>query len=497
MARKKKKKKPEIKLTASQKEALEALESGENVFLTGEAGTGKSYLLRHFVTKLKDKNVLLTAPTGIASLNIGGATLHRTFRLPIDVVSIKEDWIDVPDVVRSADILIVDEISMCRIDIFERVLKTIKKANRQDMQIVLVGDFFQLPPVVGKEKEEKKIFKEFYGDKVFPFESELWTEFNFVTKKLREVVRQSDLEFIENLNKARYGDKSCISYFNELENEKTESPIEVCPTNRQADFINNTKLRLIDDYREQTYRAREEIYRKNFRLGAGDKVVPDSLTIKREAKVILCVNLAEKGVFNGQIGVVKDFDDTSVLVDFDGKMVEIERYEWVVKGYEADEDGKPYLVDLASYRQIPLKLAFAITIHKAQGQTFKSAVIHPDTWLAGQLYVALSRVADSKGLYLSKQIAQKNLIADQKVLDFYTRGEEEKELEEAPAEPEKLVEEPKAPAKAGRKRKFSGLDTKTVRLPVAYIDFVTKLCDHLASVEAGEKELEKILKSIN
>jgi ATP-dependent DNA helicase PIF1 len=494
MARKKKK--PEIKLTESQKEALEALESGKNIFLTGEAGTGKSYLLRHFVTKLKDKNVLLTAPTGIASLNIGGATLHRTFRLPIDVVSIKEDWIDVPDVVRSADILIVDEISMCRIDIFERVLKTIKKANRQDMQIVLVGDFFQLPPVVGKEKEEKKIFKEFYGDKVFPFESELWTEFNFVTKKLKEVVRQSDLEFIENLNKARYGDKSCISYFNELENEKTESPIEVCPTNKQADFINNTKLRLIDDYREQTYRAREEIYRKNFRLGAGDKVVPDNLTIKREAKVILCVNLAEKGVFNGQIGVVKDFDDTSVLVDFDGKMVEIERYEWVVKGYEADEDGKPYLVDLASYRQIPLKLAFAITIHKAQGQTFKSAVIHPDTWLAGQLYVALSRVADSKGLYLSKQIAQKNLIADQKVLDFYTRDEEEKELEEAPAEPEKIVEAPKVPQKAGRKRKFSGLDTRTVRLPVVYIDFVTKLCDCLATIEADEKYLEKILEKI-
>lgn len=171
-----------MKLTKSQKEAMDLLLKGQNVFLTGEAGTGKSFLLNQFVTKVKDKNVLLTAPTGIAALNINGATLHRTFHLATDIVGLAQEPTEnsISDVVKKADILIIDEISMCRLDVFEKVLKSILKADRK-VQIVLVGDFLQLPPVL--VEKEKGAYESYHGKKIFAFESDLWKEFNFVTKQ--------------------------------------------------------------------------------------------------------------------------------------------------------------------------------------------------------------------------------------------------------------------------------------------------------------------------
>lgn len=148
---------------------------------------------------------------------------------------------------------------------------------------------------------------------------------------------------------------------------------------------------------------------------------------------------------------------------------------------------------LSTFTQLPIKLGFAVTIHKSQGQTYDRAVVHPSCWERGQLYVALSRVSSAKGLYLTNKIQEKYLIADNKVLSFYN-GDYERPLPlkviEAPAE------KPKEKQKTGRKRKFNGLDTKTVRLPADYVDFAIKVCDILASMEASEKHLEKILKNI-
>lgn len=163
-----------MKLTKSQKEAMDLLLKGQNVFLTGEAGTGKSFLLNQFVTKVKDKNVLLTAPTGIAALNINGATLHRTFHLATDIVGLAQEPSEtsISDVVKKADILIIDEISMCRLDVFEKVLKSILKADRE-IQVVLVGDFLQLPPVL--VEKEKDAYESYHGKKIFAFESDTET----------------------------------------------------------------------------------------------------------------------------------------------------------------------------------------------------------------------------------------------------------------------------------------------------------------------------------
>ena len=498
------------KLTASQKEALEVLLSGQNTFLTGEAGTGKSFLLSHFVTKVKDfKNVLLSAPTGIASLNIGGVTLHRLFGLGTDILSLSEEpeEANISEAIKSADILIIDEISMCRLDVFEKVMRTLKIANSK-AQVVLVGDFLQLPPVL--VDSEVEVYETLHGSSLYAFESPLWKEFNFVTKQLSEVVRQKDPVFIENLNKARRGNRSCIEYFNNLKNRrnKKEAVIEICARNKTAFNINEKALNKIKS-EPFVYSSEIETLESGFRLTKNEKPMDDTITLKVGARVLLCVNLSDKCLFNGQLGTVQDLDANGALVSFDNGEVEyIERYTWLIKGYDvvrnkATGKKKVSLVTIASFKQIPLKPAFAITIHKSQGQTYQKAIVHPSCWERGQLYVALSRASSASGLYLATKIQDSYLVADQKVLAFYNGTYErpglpkQEEEIEVPVEPEKTVEEPKQAQKTGRKRKFSGLDTKTVRLPVAYIDFAVKVCDVLASIEADEKILEKILKSIN
>ena len=471
-----------MKLTKSQKEAMDLLLKGQNVFLTGEAGTGKSFLLNQFVTKVKDKNVLLTAPTGIAALNINGATLHRTFHLA-DIVGLAKEPTEnsISDVVKKADILIIDEISMCRLDVFEKVLKSILKADRK-VQIVLVGDFLQLPPVlVDKEKE---VYESFHGKKIFAFESDLWKEFNFVTKQLTEVVRQKDLDFIANLNKCRYGDKSCLDYFNNLDNE-AENVIQICGRNKDVKMINNSALRKLKG-NKMTYEARTRVIDSDYKINDSDKAVDDSITLKAGAKVMLAVNLTKDGVYNGQIGVVKELNETSVIVDFEGKEVEISAYTWVINAYELFND-KPRLVEIARYTQIPLKLAFAITVHKSQGQTFEKAIVHPDLWQAGQLYVALSRVAKSDGLFLYSKIKDEFLIAEQRVLDFYNQKNHSVTKQKPVTKKAKTT---------GRKRKYNGLETKVMRLPSQFEGLFNALSDKLSDKKHTKKEIEEITKSL-
>lgn len=475
-------------LTNSQYEALEALKSGHNVFLTGEAGTGKSFLLDYFVTNyLADKEVLITAPTGIAAINVSGVTLHRAFSLETDVISLAEEPHEnaIPEAVALADVLIIDEISMCRLDVFEKVLKSLKLVNKKNAQVILVGDFLQLPPVLVQKEQE--VYESYHQNKVLAFESRLWTEFNFVTKQLVEVIRQKeDLDFIDNLNKARRGNKDCIDYFNSLDNEATEAVIEICATNKVASRINKSALRKIHS-KSKIYVSKTEILRKGHAVQDSDKVVPDVVELKVGAKVLLSVNLANDNIYNGQIGTVLELEDDSVKVDFSSKVVSIEKYDWYINAYDTvieNENKKSKLVAVAKYTQIPLKLAFAITIHKSQGQTFDKAVVHPYSWDNGQLYVALSRVKSSSGLYLASEIKDDYLIANQKVLDFYNGNY--------------FVTNQIRRRKpgGGRKRKFNGYQTKTMRLPAEYEQLLNKLADKLSENEVHEDDLNAITKKL-
>lgn len=269
----------EVELTKSQKDALEALESGKNIFLTGEAGTGKSFLLNHFVKKAKDfKNVLLSAPTGKASLNIGGVTLHRLFGLGTDVLSLATPptLTQTAEVLKTADIIVIDEISMCRLDVFEKVMKTLKLAN-PSIQVVLVGDFLQLPPVL--TKDEAEVYEDLHGDRVYAFESQLWEDFDFETKQLVEVVRQKDPVFIENLNLARRGNVACIPYFNGLDSQKPKGAIEVCARNKTASKINTRELAKING-EEKLFFAETNILEAGFKLTNAEKPLEDTIRLK-------------------------------------------------------------------------------------------------------------------------------------------------------------------------------------------------------------------------
>ena len=242
------------RLTPEQAEALSALRDGRNVFLSGNAGTGKSYVLNAFISDLKARNVdfLALAPTGIAALNLtDGSTIHRTLKIAPGVCA--------PDgpkgsrkVLDAAKVIIIDEISMCRIDLFDHVMGMISQSMTRNgaKQVVLVGDFFQLPPVV-TERDSALLMKFYPGNlQGWCFKSRYWTGFDFEPHVLKTVVRQSAPDFIDNLNRARVGDASCLDYFNAHSRSSRaylpKDTLVLCANNRIADSINRENVDALD-----------------------------------------------------------------------------------------------------------------------------------------------------------------------------------------------------------------------------------------------------------
>lgn len=242
------------RFTPEQAEALRALRDGRNVFLSGNAGTGKSYVLNAFISDLKARNVdfLALAPTGIAALNLtDGSTIHRTLKIAPGVCA--------PDgpkgsrkVLDAAKVIIIDEISMCRIDLFDHVMGMISQSMTRNgaKQVVLVGDFFQLPPVV-TDRDSALLMKFYPGNlQGWCFKSRYWTGFDFEPHVLKTVVRQSDPDFIDNLNRARVGDASCLDYFNAHSKSSRaylpKDTLVLCANNRIADSINRENVDALD-----------------------------------------------------------------------------------------------------------------------------------------------------------------------------------------------------------------------------------------------------------
>lgn len=411
-------------LTKTQEEALRLLKTGANVFLTGKAGTGKSFVLKEFIRQSK-KKILITAPTGVAAIEIGGATLHRTFNIPLDMSKLVEEIrVRKPkkNPVVAADIVVIDEISMVRRDTFEYVMRYIQEVNnkhregRAPIQVILVGDFFQLPPVLSFSEIEA--YRLLMGNlDIYPFQSEYWWKFDFQKIELLEVMRQKDDDdFLENLNRIRNGDVSAIDYFNKRvrENYKTVNGINIVPTNAKVRALNNENLSRLDT-REKVYRAE-----KFGSVKPSDIVNDEELLLKKDAKVMITTNHPVLEYSNGTLGIVKEFHKDSVDVQLLGshKVVEIEKKRNVISEYVV-EDGLITLREVGYYSQIPLKIAYAITVHKSQGKTFDEVHLDPSVWSDGQLYVALSRVTSIKGLTLSEAISPASVKVSEDVLRFY------------------------------------------------------------------------------
>lgn len=399
-------------LSPDQNSALQAMRSGKNVFLTGKAGTGKTHVIKEFLKKA-GKNTIITAPTGIAALAIRGATLHSVFRLrfglldpgAIESLPTSQMWL-----LRKAKVLIIDEISMVRADAFEAMYRKIEKCNTK-LQIIVVGDFYQLPPVV--KKEEIPFFNEFFGG-TFAFNSPAWEDARFEKCELETVHRQKDMTFVNVLNQIRVGDPSGIPILAKrvgLKNHKSATVLVT--TNKMADSINNGRIAEI--------KAENHVFEASVtgEFAGKEAPAPFSLDLKEGASVIACVNSSEGDYVNGSVGTIISIDDDCVVVDFGGEeLVEVTPHTWEIIDYQYDSEKKEVKeIIKGSFKQIPIKLGWALTIHKSQGMSIENVTVDLG-WGAfahGQVYVALSRATSIEGLTLVKPIRKKDLIIDKAV----------------------------------------------------------------------------------
>ena len=415
-------------LSPSQKTGYIKIMCGFNVFLTGHAGTGKTYLLKKVIHDLEKagKNVVVAAPTGVAAINIGGTTLHRLFMLKPDIYVGKK--VQIPPVLKETDALIIDEISMCRVDLFDyvgRVLQAVQHSVHRSIQVVVVGDFCQLPPVINStgNSREKEILDAYFGTDVgrgFAFISPQWNRLNFLTVELQEVMRQEDPAFIFALDRVRLGDATGLQYFaHNASRTALKDGIYLAGRNAEVDRINDMMLSRIEGDLFQ-YEASCE----------GDvtiedqRVAPEMLELKIGARVMMTVNASDDEYHNGSIGVITALSEDCIMVKIDdGNECRIEENTWEIIQYETEAapDDLPRFKRkvVGKYTQYPIKLAWAVTIHKSQGQTFSKVNLNPRCWDSGQLYVALSRLRSIDGLHLTAPLKEQYLQLDPAVTRFY------------------------------------------------------------------------------
>jgi len=384
-----------------QNTALNLLKSGKNVFITGSAGTGKTYLLNLYTQYLKERRVYPTvvAPTGIAASHLGGQTIHSFFALGIRE-NIDEGYVDfllekkyLQTRFRKLKLLIIDEISMVSPELFsamDLVLRGFKGTDAPfgGVQVVISGDFFQLPPVSKTPK-----------DKRFAWQADVWRVLGLQTCYLEEKFRQDDERLIGILDDIRSGEISATSHaLLESRHEKelsTSTPTRLYTHNLDVDRINQQELDKLEGV-PKVFSCDHKGTEKNIEKIFKSSLVLETLTLKKGAVVIFIKNNAEEGYVNGTTGKVESFspiDNMPIVRTTNGRKIKLEQEDWSLE----NDSGKV----TATVSQVPLRLAWAITIHKSQGMTLDAAEIDlSKTFETGQGYVALSRIKNIEGLRL-------------------------------------------------------------------------------------------------
>lgn len=395
-----------------------------NLFLTGRAGTGKTTLLRRFLEAAGETAIVL-APTGVAAMNAGGQTLHSFFKLPprlVEPADIRR--LRSTRLIKAVETVIIDEISMVRADMFDAIDKSLK-LNRSSqrpfggVRMILSGDLHQLPPVV--RGEENEILQERYGGAYF-FNAPAFHEAEFALLALKHVFRQDDPEFLAILGGLRRGrlgqhdaERLAARVTGRSAIEASETHVVLTPNNANAHRINQARL---DDLPTpaQTFEAQVDgqFEERSFPTEA-------DLALKEGARVMLIRNDPEGRWVNGSLATVEGFGKTGVIVSIDGKAYEIEPAAWEKYRYDLDkETGKVKREVIGTFKQVPLRLAYAVTIHKAQGLTLDKVFIDFDRGMFahGQAYVAFSRARSLEGLEISRPIGARDLYIDRKAFDF-------------------------------------------------------------------------------
>ena len=422
-------------------------ETSVSLFLTGKAGTGKTTFLRYIVQKTSKRCVVL-APTGVAAVNAQGSTIHSFFSLPLspylpDVPELKTEY-QLPEqqrklkkekvkIIRTLDLLIIDEISMVRADLLDAVDMTLRRYRRSSkpfggIQLLMIGDARQLSPVV--TEAERPFLSRVYPSPYF-FHSKALQQLPYLTIELQTIHRQEDASFIEILNGVR--DARVTPRLLARLNARVGAPagedwIRLTTHNAQADEINSSRMDCLP--------GDTSVFSADVEGDFPEKLYPaaSELSLKEGARVMFIRNDSEGRFYNGKLGTIRSIGTDSITVtDDDGSDILLERVEWENLQYALNETTGEIVQEVkGAFRQFPLRPAWAITIHKSQGLTFDHVVIDAGAAFAyGQVYVALSRCRSLEGISLTKPISASLLLSDAEVSAFNASFPAQHTLEEA------------------------------------------------------------------
>jgi ATP-dependent DNA helicase PIF1 len=417
-----------IELSEEQKKLFDRFENTtSHMFITGKAGTGKSVLLQ-YIKLHTQKNIIVVAPTGVAALNVGGQTIHSLFLFPpsfIDTRGLKLAP-KTAKILKNIDTLVIDEVSMVRADLMDGIDWMLKKARGNEeafggVQLLMFGDLYQLPPVVN-ESDLRQYFEELNGGFYF-FNSLAWNGAELEIYELNTIFRQTEETFKGILNAMRGGEITEEMLLILNERVAVPSPekgvITLATTNSTVWEINHNRLMALNE-KMFAYEATIE-----GQLEATTFPTEKTLVLKKGAQIMMLKNDSKKRWVNGSIGMVEEVKEKEILVNIDGQVHNVLPETWNKIRYSFNAEKRQIEEEIvSSFTQFPMRLAWAITVHKSQGQTYNSVVIDMGrgAFTHGQTYVALSRCKSLETLYLKRPLTYDDVIVDPKIVDFMKKA---------------------------------------------------------------------------